>query len=87
MWDFTWQIVIFIKRDETFYKKKKNTLSNFKMKTLKISNDCFFFKLFDSDNKQLKKYIKIWAKVRNLLNIEFDSKPVDSDNDKYIKTK
>ena len=57
------------------------------MKTLKTSNDCFFFKLFDSDNKQLKKYIKIWAKVRNLLNIEFDSKPVDSDNDKYIKTK
>ena len=57
------------------------------MKTLKTSNDCFFFKLFDSDNKQLKKYIKIWAKVRNLLNIEFDSKPVDSDSDKYIETK
>ena len=40
-----------------------------------------------SDNKLLKKYKKIWEKVDNLLNIEFDSKPVYGDKDKYIKTK
>ena len=39
------------------------------------------------DNKLLKKYNKIWEKISNLINIEFDSEPVYSDNDKYIKTK
>ena len=40
-----------------------------------------------SDNKLLKEYTQIWKKVKNLLNIKFDSKPVYGDNDKYIKTK
>ena len=40
-----------------------------------------------SDNKLLKKYNKIWEKVGNLLNIEFDSEPAYGDIDKYIKTK
>ena len=40
-----------------------------------------------SDNKLLKKYHKIWEKISNLLNIEFDSDPVYGDGDKYIKTK
>ena len=40
-----------------------------------------------SDNKLLQKYKKIWEKVGNLLNIEFDSEPVYGDVDKYIKTK
>ena len=40
-----------------------------------------------SDNKLLKKYNKIWERVGNLLNIEFDSEPVYVDVDKYIKTK
>ena len=35
----------------------------------------------------LKKYTKIWVRVSCLMNIEFDSQPVYSDNDKYIKTK
>ena len=39
-----------------------------------------------SYNKLLKKYNKIWEKISNLMNIEFDSEP-DADNDKYIKTK
>ena len=39
------------------------------------------------DNKLLKKYDKIWEKISNLMNVEFDSKPVYGDNDKYIKTK
>ena len=39
------------------------------------------------DNKLLKKYNKIWEKVSNLINIEFDSETVYGDNDKYIKTK
>ena len=49
------------------------------------SNKTMFFKV--SDNKLLKKYKKIWEKVSNLLNIEFDSEPVYGDVDKYIKTK
>ena len=40
-----------------------------------------------NDNKLLKKYKKIWEKVGNLLDIEFDSEPVYGDADKYIKTK
>ena len=40
-----------------------------------------------SDNKLLKKYNKIWEKISNLMNIEFDSEPVYDDSDKYMKTK
>ena len=55
-----------------------------------------YVKIFDSnktmsfkvgDNKLLNKYSKIWERVSNLMNIEFDSEPVYGDNDKYIKTK
>ena len=41
----------------------------------------------NSDSKLLKKYNQIWKKVKHLLNIKFDSKPVYGDNDKQIKTK
>ena len=40
-----------------------------------------------SDKKLLKKDNQIWKRVEKLLKIEFDSKPVYGDNDKYIKTK
>ena len=40
-----------------------------------------------SDNNLLKKYNKIWEKISNLMNIEFDRDPVYGDNDNYIKTK
>ena len=55
-----------------------------------------YVKCFDSnktmsftvtDDKLLKKYNKIWKRVSNFMNIKFDSEPVYSDNDKYIKTK
>ena len=49
------------------------------------SNKTMSFKV--SDNKLLKKYNKIWERVGNLLNIEFDSEPFYDDVDKYIKTK
>ena len=49
------------------------------------SNKTMSFKV--SDNKLLKKYKKIWGKVSNLLNIEFDTEPVDGDVNVYIKTK
>ena len=39
------------------------------------------------DNELLKNYNKIWGKVSNLMNIEFDSEPVYGDGDKYVKTK
>ena len=47
-----------------------------------------YVKLFDSnktipfkvdDNKLLKKYNKIWGKISNLMNIEFDSEPAYSE--------
>ena len=40
-----------------------------------------------SDNKLLKKYNKIWEKISNLMNTEFDSEPVYGDNDKIHKGK
>ena len=43
---------------------------------------------FRVNNKHLlKKYNKIWVKVKKLLKIDFESKPVDGDDNKYIKTK
>ena len=47
------------------------------------SNKITSFKV--SDNKLLKKYTQIREKVRNLVNIEFDSKASYGDNNKYIK--
>ena len=49
------------------------------------SNKTMPFKV--GDNMLLKKYSKIWEKISNLMNKEFDSEPVCGDNDKYIKTK
>ena len=49
------------------------------------SNKTMSFKV--GDNKLLKKYNKIWEKISNLMNIEFDSEPVYGDNNKYIRTK
>ena len=43
---------------------------------------------FRANNKQLlKNYNKIWEIFENLLKIDFESKPVCGDDDKYIKTK
>ena len=43
---------------------------------------------FKVNNKQLlKDYNKIWEKVEKLMRIDFESKPVYGDDDKYIKTK
>ena len=43
---------------------------------------------FKANNKQLlKSYNKIWEKVEKLLKIDFESKPVSGDDDKYIKIK
>ena len=49
------------------------------------SNKTMSFKV--SDNKLLKKYNKIWEKISNLLNIEFDGQLVYGDGDNYVKTK
>ena len=48
-------------------------------------NPTMSFKI--SDKKLLKKYNQIWIIVEKVLTIEFDSKPVYGDDDKYIKTK
>ena len=43
---------------------------------------------FRVNNKQLlKNYNKIWEKVEKLMKIDFESKPVYGDDNKYIKTK
>ena len=49
------------------------------------NNKTMSFKV--SDKKLLKKYNKIWERVSNLMNIEFDCELVFGDNDKYIKKK
>ena len=49
------------------------------------SNKTMSFKV--SDDKLLKKYNKIWERISNLMNTEFDGAPVYGDNDKYIKKK
>ena len=48
-------------------------------------NTTMSFKI--SDKKLLKEYNQIWKRVESLLKIEFNSKPIYGDNDKYIKTK
>ena len=43
---------------------------------------------FKISNKQLlRKYNRIWKKVEKSLKIEFNSRPVYGDDEKYIKTK
>ena len=43
---------------------------------------------FRANNKKLlKNHNKIWGKVEKLMRIDFESKPVYGDDDKYIKTK
>ena len=43
---------------------------------------------FRVNNRKLSKnYNQIWEKVEKLLKIDFESKPVCGDDDKYIKTK
>ena len=43
---------------------------------------------FRVNNKQLlKNYSKIWKKIEELMNINFESRPVYGDNDKYVKIK
>ena len=49
------------------------------------SNKTMSFKV--GDNKLLKKYNKIWEKINNQMNAEFDSELVYGDNDKNIKIK
>ena len=49
------------------------------------NNKTMSFKV--TDNDLLEKYTKIWRRVSNLMNIEFDSEPVYGDSFKYIKTK
>ena len=39
------------------------------------------------DKQLLNKYIKIWETTKGLMKINFESKPVYGDDDKYIKTK
>ena len=40
-----------------------------------------------NNNKQLlKNYNKIWGKIEKLMRIDFESKPVYGDGDKYIET-
>ena len=44
--------------------------------------------IFRANYKQiLKSYNKIWEKVEKLLKIDFESKSIYGDDDKYIKTK
>ena len=39
------------------------------------------------DKKLLKSYTKIWETIEELMKINFESKPVYGEDDKYVKTK
>ena len=39
------------------------------------------------DKQLLKKYTKIWETIEGLMKINFESKPIYGDDDKYIRTK
>ena len=39
-----------------------------------------------SDYKLFRNYNKIWEKISDLMNIEFESEPVYGDYDKYIQS-
>ena len=40
-----------------------------------------------NSKKLLKSYNKIWKKIEKLMGIDFESKPVRGNDDKYIKAK
>ena len=40
-----------------------------------------------NDKELFKNHNKIWKKIERLMSIDFDSKPVYANDDKYIKTK
>ena len=56
--------------------KKKNKKKNKITMSLKVK-----------DKQLLKNYNKIWKKTERLMSIDFDSKTIYSDDDKYIKNK
>ena len=76
-----------------------NTLLNIMMilsLCIKLPQMIGYVKCFDSNktmsskvnnNRLLKKYTKIREKISSLINIEFDSKLIYGDHDKYLKTK
>ena len=51
------------------------------------SNENATMSFIVKDKKLLKIYIKIWETIEGLMKINFESKPVYGDDDKYIKTK
>ena len=48
-------------------------------------NATMYFRV--NDKQFLKNYNKIWEKIEKLMRIDFESKPIYGDDDKYIKTK
>ena len=53
----------------------------------KIFNENTTMSFRINNKKLLNIYNKIWEKIEKLVRIDFESKPVYGDNDKYIKTK
>ena len=54
---------------------------------LKEFDDCTTMSFRIDDSKSLKKYCKIWKKIKELLRIELGSGRVYGDGDSYVKTK
>ena len=56
--------------------------------SLRVNNNANNNNNNNNNNKQLlKNYNKIWEKTKKLMSIDFESKPVYGNDDKYIKTK
>ena len=54
---------------------------------LKEFDDSMIMSFRIDGSKLLKKYCKIWKKIKELLGIELDSEPAYGDSDSYRKTK
>ena len=56
------------------------------LNTLIVIRQCLS-KLLIKELLKKSMYTKLWKRVSSLMDIEFNSEPIYSDNDKYIKTK
>ena len=57
------------------------------LEALKVTRQCLLRLVTNIVKKLLKKYNQIWKKIKDLLNVKSDSKPVYRENDKDIKAK
>ena len=64
-----------------------NKFNEHKNKDKNKSKNTITMSLEVKDKKLFKNYNKIWKKIEKLMDIDFNTKPSNGDDDKYITTK